>query len=110
MMLVDDTAGRIDRIVAIATPFSGSSYSRYMPAKPLRAFIPTDATLSMLSGRVDANARITSVFPVFDGHIPEGSRLDGAHNVEVPVHGHFRMLADERSLTAVVNAVESTVD
>ena len=108
MMLVDDTAGRIDRIVAIATPFSGSSYSRYMPAKPLRAFIPTEVTLSMLSERLDVNSRITSVFPVFDGHIPEGSRLEGARNVEVPVRGHFRMLADDRSLTAVVEAVEST--
>jgi pimeloyl-ACP methyl ester carboxylesterase len=108
MMLVDDVAGRIDRLVAIATPFNGSSYARYMPNKPLRAFIPTEATLAMLAGRSDANTRITSVFPIFDGHIPEGSRLEGARNVEVPVHGHFRMLADDRSLRAVVDAVEST--
>jgi pimeloyl-ACP methyl ester carboxylesterase len=105
VMVVDDTAGRVDRMIALASPFSGSSYARYMPSRPLRAFIPTAEPLATLAADARANSRITSIYPVFDGHIPEGSALAGATNVEVPVKGHFRVLADPRSIDAVVEAL-----
>jgi pimeloyl-ACP methyl ester carboxylesterase len=106
MMLVDDGAQRIDRLVAIASPFSGSSFSRYMPLKPLRAFNPKERTLAMLAANAEVNARIVSVYGVFDPHIPAGSELAGATNVQLPVYGHFRLLADPQVLDAVVAAVE----
>jgi pimeloyl-ACP methyl ester carboxylesterase len=102
VMLADE---RVDKLVALATPFSGSSYSRYMLTKPLRAFIPTAEPLASLAANVEANARITSIYPVFDGHIPEGSHLEGATNIQVPVLGHFRILADPGALDAVVTAL-----
>jgi pimeloyl-ACP methyl ester carboxylesterase len=102
VLLGDD---RVDRLIALASPFSGSSYSRYMPARPLRAFIPTAEPLASLAANVEVNARITSIYPLFDGHIPEGSQLLGGTNIEVPVLGHFRILADPRALDAVVTAL-----
>jgi triacylglycerol lipase len=110
MMLVDDPHGRIDRLVAIASPFSGSSYSRYMPTRALRAFVPTEATLAMLAANAAVNARVVSVYGDFDPHIPGGSELEGATNVRLPVKGHFRMLGDERVLEAVERAVTMPLD
>jgi hypothetical protein len=108
MMLFDDVEGRIDRLVAIASPFQGSSLSKYMPVRPLRAFIPTDATLALLTANAEVNSRIVSVFGEYDPHIPGGSELPGATNVRVPVDGHFQLLVDDRVLDEVEAAVKST--
>jgi pimeloyl-ACP methyl ester carboxylesterase len=102
-----DPDGRVDRMVAVATPFGGSRYAPCMPLKSLREFSPQDATVRRLSGRTDANARITSVFGLFDPHIPEGSALEGSANVRIGTGGHFRILGDPRTLAAVVAAVEA---
>jgi len=105
MMLIDDVAGRIDRLVAIATPFGGSRYAHWMLDPSLRAFRPTEKTMAMLAASASVNARITSIYGDVDTHIPEGCELPGATNLEFPVTGHFRVLADERVLAAVDEAV-----
>ena len=114
MMLFDDAEGRIDRLVAIASPFQGSTLAKYLPVRPLRAFIPTAPTLTMLAANAEVNSRIVSIFGDFDPHIPIGSELAGATNVRLPANGHFRLLIDERVLDAVVAAVTadepSTID
>jgi pimeloyl-ACP methyl ester carboxylesterase len=107
MMSFDDLGGRIRGLVAIATPFSGSSLARYAPTRPLRDFDPAHATLTLLAEQAEVNSHIVSIFPEFDPHIPGGSHLEGAHNIQLPVDGHFRLLADPHVLDAVVEAVES---
>lgn len=105
MMLLDDTEERIERLVAIATPFGGSVYARFFVNPAVRAFSPRAPVLSMLASNAEVNSRITSLYGVFDPHIPAGSRLEGAVNLEFPVAGHFRILAD----SAVQQAVETAV-
>jgi triacylglycerol lipase len=105
MMALDDASGRVDRLVAVVTPFGGSRMARYMPVSTLRAFMPTDATISTLAANLALNARITSIYGEFDPQIPGGSRLEGAVNVELPIVGHFRLLADDRVIRAVETAV-----
>lgn len=109
MMLVDDSDGRIARLIAIATPFGGSRYARYMVDPSLRAFIPTSKTLTMLTGDARVNSRITSLYSERDTHIPEGCYLEGATNIEFPVQGHFTILADERVLRAVDAALDPPI-
>ena len=94
LMIWDRTAARIDRMLAVATPFSGSVFASRAPDRALRAFVPTDPTLLQLAANRAANARIVSAFPARDPQIPGGSALeDAARNVIVPVTGHFRVLA-----------------
>jgi alpha-beta hydrolase superfamily lysophospholipase len=107
MMLDTDTSARIDRMVAVNSPFSGSRMARFIPGKTLRAFRTDDVGLVRLSGLVDANARITSVFARFDGHVPDGSHLEGARNVSVPVDGHFRILGHPAGRAAILAALQS---
>lgn len=92
---------RILSMVAIATPFGGSSLARYQLSPTLRSFSPRDATLRKLNAEHSVNERIVSVFAAFDPHIPEGSWLEGAQNIEIDTGGHFRILAHPETLRIV---------
>lgn len=94
-------APRIRAMVAVATPFNGSRYARLLLGSALRAFSPRDETVSLLTRSLEANARIVSVFPRFDPHIPESSGLIGARNVSIDTGGHFRVLAHPRTVAEV---------
>ena len=52
-------------------------------------------------GRV--NERITSVYGLFDPHIPEGSMLPGARNIQLETAGHFRILAHEDTIRTILD-------
>jgi pimeloyl-ACP methyl ester carboxylesterase len=106
LMVTDAVAERIDSMVAINSPFSGSRLARYAPGAPLRAFLPTNETIATLAENLEANSRITSIFSSFDPVIPEGSRLEGAENIELPLSGHFRPLGNPELLAEVREAVE----
>lgn len=104
VLAVDDTEGRVDRLVAVATPFGGSTLAPLVPSRTVRALGPAAATIVTLAANLEVNARITSIFGDYDPHIPEGSTLIGATNVEIPIVGHFRLLSDRRVVAAVVAA------
>lgn len=95
---------RIDRMVAVSTPFGGSVYARLAPVPHLRAFRAADPVLAALGRDLAVNARITSVYGVFDTLIPGGSELAGATNVRVPVGGHFRILGAQQTREVVLDA------
>jgi pimeloyl-ACP methyl ester carboxylesterase len=106
LLAFHDTEHRIDRMIAIATPFAGSSMSEIGPTPAMRAFRPDDPVIAALIAESVVDARITSIFPSFDPHIPEGSQLAGARNIELPVQGHFRILFDPALPELVVREVE----
>lgn len=103
-VLLDDTERRVRRLVAIATPFSGSVLARLVPSRTVRAMSPDDATILALRDRTEVNHLITSICPSFDPHIPTGSHLTGAANIPVDAMGHFRVLSDPAVLAAVLEA------
>jgi pimeloyl-ACP methyl ester carboxylesterase len=105
LLVVDDTEGRVDRLVAVNTPFAGSVYARYVPVRAIRAFSPAEPTLAMLAARSEVNVRITSIFSEFDPHIPGGSALEGATNIRLPLLGHFRPLASRLLIDTVAAEV-----
>lgn len=104
-LLLSPAAPRIARLVAVTTPFGGSRLATYMLGRTLREFRPEAPAIAELDASPDVNARIVSIFGEFDPHIPEGSRLAGATNIELPVSGHFRVLAHPLVLEAVESAV-----
>ncbi len=106
MMVGTDVGRRIDRMVAINSPFSGTRWSRVLPNPALRAFSPSDAALLQLAEQREANGRVTSMASRFDAHVTEGSVLPGAVNVTFPVDGHFRPLGNPECVDMVVAAVE----
>ncbi|MFF2371944.1 esterase/lipase family protein [Agromyces sp. NPDC058110] len=92
-------------VVAICTPFAGSRYARMFVNRTMRDLRPDDETIVRLGGAGSVNARIVSVFGVFDPHVPEGSVLDGATNVRVQAAGHFMILRAPETAVAVVEGI-----
>jgi triacylglycerol lipase len=105
LMVSDLGETRIASMVAINSPFAGSDYAHLVPIRTLREFVPTHETILNLARSAEVNARITSIFSVWDPIIPNGSALDGATNVELPITGHFRILDKQSLLDAVARAV-----
>ncbi len=108
LMVTDAVAGRVDRVVAINSPFSGSRLASFALGATLRAFVPTDPTLGELAQKLEANSHIVSIFSRFDPVILEGCRLESARNIELPLSGHFRPLVQAALSDAVVRAVEDS--
>lgn len=107
LMLSDAGGPRIASMVAVNTPFAGSDYAHLLPIHTLREFVPTHETIVTLSGRDDANHRITSIYSSWDPIVPNGSRLASATNLEIPMTGHFRILDRPDVLDAIARAVAS---
>lgn len=92
-------------MVAIATPFAGSAYARFLPGRTLRGLSPEDETIVALGGESAVNKRIIAIQPRFDPHIPGERTLDGGAIVNLPASGHFRVLGQQATITAVVSAI-----
>ena len=101
-MMALDPERRLVRLVAVASPFSGSRYAGFMLLPSLRALSPRSAVTLQLSREQRVNERITSIYGLFDPHIPEGSVLPGARNIQLDTGGHFRILAHEQTLKTVL--------
>lgn len=96
VMMDDADAPRVRAMVAAASPFQGSVYGRLMLVPSLRAFSPSAPIIRALGRASVPNERITSIYGLFDPHIPSGSELPGARNVLLETGGHFRILAHPR--------------
>lgn len=106
-VLLGPKGHRIRHLVAINTPFSGSPYARLFFLPSIRAFSPRNALLRSLQASLDANSRITSIYAGFDPHIPGGSRLDGARNIQLEAMGHFRPVGDPEVHRLVAEVLEN---
>ncbi|WGW11846.1 alpha/beta hydrolase [Saxibacter everestensis] len=98
-------ADRVSSMIAINTPFSGSVYARFAPGQSIRAFSPHNAILLKLAENLEVNERITSIYSSFDPHIPGGSFLQSATNVELDTMGHLKIIGDARLLDAIEQAL-----
>jgi predicted alpha/beta hydrolase family esterase len=97
-----DPDHRVERMVAVATPFAGSRYAAWLWLHSLHIFAPANQVIRELARQTQVNDRIVSIYGVFDPHIPESSELPGATNIRLPVMGHFRILKEPAVMEAVL--------
>jgi alpha-beta hydrolase superfamily lysophospholipase len=109
LMGMPDTGPRIRSAVTVGTPYAGSALAALIPLPSMRALLPGSPGLLRLALSRAVNAQIVSVWGWFDPHVPGGSRLDGARNIELEVGGHFRILA-RPELLAIVDQVLAPAD
>jgi len=95
----------IKGLVALNTPFTGSKYAYLIPIKAVRIFLPNSPVLRNLALNGEVNKNIVSIYGVFDPHIPGGSYLIGAQNIQLNTHGHFRILGSPIVHKAVIEAI-----
>ncbi|MGP4033262.1 esterase/lipase family protein [Pseudarthrobacter sp. 1C304] len=103
VMMQLDPERRVAGMVAVCAPFSGSRYASFMLVPSLRAFSPRSAVTRQLAREERVNEHITSVYGHFDPHIPEGSSLPGARNIQLDTAGHFRILAQEETIRTILD-------
>ena len=96
-----DTAPRVKHLIAINTPFSGSRYANLFLLPSVRMFMPKGAVIQQLALNLVINQHISSLYSVFDPHIPETSHLEGAENIVLPTIGHFRPVGDSLTLETI---------
>lgn len=96
-----DTFRRVKHVIAINTPFSGSRYASLFLLRSVRMFSPTGSVIRQLALNLALNRQISSLYSVFDPHIPETSHLDGAENIILPTVGHFRLIGDSLTMETI---------
>lgn len=92
---------RVRQLITINTPFSGSRYARLFLLPSVRMFTPRGAVIQGLHRNRAINSRISSLYSVFDPHIPETGRLEGAENIVLSTIGHFRPLGQAETLEII---------
>lgn len=99
MLLDPRSDGMLRGMIAVATPFEGSSLwdrvqrSQVLRRSPLGMFHPEHPELATLIAEREVNRKIVSLSPAFDQMIPGGSFLAGATNEVLEVEGHFRAVS-----------------
>ena len=96
-----DILRRVRHVITVNTPFSGSRYASLFLLPSVRMFAPNGPVIRQLRDNLEVNSKITSLYSVFDPHIPETSYLEGAENIVLPGIGHFRPLGDPETLRLI---------
>ena len=95
------TLSRVRHLITVNTPFSGSRYAYLFLLPSVRMFTPTSSMIRQLEASSAINGRISSLYSVFDPHIPETGHLRGAENILLGTIGHFRPLGDPATLNII---------
>lgn len=99
-----DPEEKIAGVVAIATPFSGSSMVKLVPKNALLELLPDSVIITKLHSNKEFNKKIVSIMPKYDNHIwsEKGSWLDGAlKNIKVEVSGHHKIVSDKKTIALI---------
>ncbi len=106
-LLVHDK--RVNKLIAIATPFSGSHFARAFILKSFKELSPASKIITDLNMNEEINKRIISLIPVFDNHVwhKSGSYLKGAQNIKVDIHGHHKILFSEELSQKVLDLIKA---
>ena len=96
-----ETFRRVRRVIALNTPFAGSRYANLFLIRSVRMFVPNGQVIRALQANLVVNRIISSLYSVFDPHIPETSHLEGAENIVLPAIGHFRPISVPETLRTV---------
>jgi pimeloyl-ACP methyl ester carboxylesterase len=99
---------KVAALIAIATPFSGSSMAKFVPLDPVRELHTDSQIIQDLLSHTVVNKKIVSIIPEYDNHVwaEQGSFLEGADNREVVVHGHHRVVFDKGVQKVVFDSIE----
>ncbi len=109
LLINEDPDKRVKGLIAIATPFHGSSIGKLIPHYSVSE-LNTDSNIILdLESHKEVNNKIVSIIPSYDNHVwhEKGSFLDGAlENIKVEVAGHHLILNDKKVWDIVIEWIE----
>lgn len=105
LAMLRDHEDRITDMIALCTPFAGSSLASLLTIGGAAELAPDAELIRSLAEQHQVDHRITAMSVRFDEHVPQGTRLPGARNVTLPFTGHFRATAHPSALEAITAAL-----
>lgn len=109
LLLHENPDKRVNGVIAIATPWHGSSMAKFFPHSAVRELSPESKIIHDIENHSEVNNKIVSIIPSFDNHVwhPKGSFLEGAmQNINAEVAGHHLVLNDKKVWNLVVEWIE----
>lgn len=97
---------KIKKIIAIATPFHGSTLTKYLIGEPFKELHPDSKLIQTLNSKCDLDNKICTITPAFDNHVwhPNKSQLSSASkNQLTKAHGHHKILFDPETIKAILD-------
>ena len=97
LLIHENKDNKIKGLIAIATPFSGSTLAKIFSRKSHGELAPESKIIQELDSHKEVNSKIVSIMPEFDNHVwsDKGSNLPGAKNIVVPIKGHHKIVFDK---------------
>ncbi len=94
---------RISKLIAITTPFFGSTLANLFPLAAYQELKPSSPIITKLQTHTEVNGQITTISAQFDNHVwPQNStQIQGAEHIEIPTSGHHRILFTEALIDTV---------
>jgi len=108
LLINDNDEKRVKGVVAIATPFSGSSITKFLIHPIITELGIGSKIIKYIDEHKEVNNKIISIFPKYDNHIwhNKGSFLEGAlGNIEVSTYGHHKVLNNKMVFIEVEKAI-----
>ena len=99
LLLHEDPERRVTGLIAIATPFHGSSAGKLIPHSAIQELTHESKIIKYLESHNEINNKIVSIIPSYDNIIwhPEGSYLEGARaNIKLELAGHNLIINNKK--------------
>lgn len=109
LLLHENADKRANGLIAVATPFHGSSIGKFIPHYSIQELGSDSDIIHYLENHSEINKKIVSIIPSYDNHVwhSKGSYLEGAmQNIKVNIAGHHRVLKDKEVWNKVIEWVE----
>jgi predicted alpha/beta hydrolase family esterase len=109
LLVEDESSKKVKGVIAIATPFHGSSIGKFIPHYSIQELMSDSEIIRYLEKHSEVNGKIVSIIPSYDNHVwhSMGSHLEGAlQNIHVDVAGHHKILNDKIVWNIVVEWIE----
>ncbi|OGI63440.1 hypothetical protein A2818_00750 [Candidatus Nomurabacteria bacterium RIFCSPHIGHO2_01_FULL_40_12] len=109
LLLHEDSKHKVKGMIAIATPWHGSSMGKFIPFSSVQEVTNESKIIKYLREHSEVNGKIISIIPSYDNIIwhPKGSYLKGAlENIKVEIAGHARITNDKIVWNYVIESIE----
>ena len=109
VLLHENHDSRVSGVIAIATPFHGSSIGNFFPHQAVAELKPESEIIKYLDEHSEVNKKIVSIMPSYDNQVwhKAGSLLEGAlANIRVEHAGHHLVLGDKKVWEKVIEYIE----
>ncbi len=109
LLLHEDPEKRVKGLIAIATPWNGSSMGKFVPLSSVQEVGHESKIIKYLREHSEVNRKIVSIIPSYDNIVwhSKGSHLEGAmQNIKIEVTGHIRAPNDKKVWRTVVECIE----